>query len=181
MRASEETGVADSGQSQAIADRAAGGTVVEPDVWISRQDGTLLLREFKTGRRGSFRGDDIIYGLFEAGARLRYGLDGFDDPGSAPRAEHPVVRVHDETGRRALYVCRAFTRRFADWSREESASLLDYLYQHSVRPEFQARHTWKVGDLAMWDNRSVLHFAVHDHADQSRVIHRLQVEGPVPV
>ncbi len=104
-----------------------------------------------------------------------------EDPKSAPRAEHPVVRVHDETGNRALYVCRAFTRRFVDWSREESASLLDYLYQHSIRPEFQARHTWKAGDLAMWDNRSMLHFAVHDHAEQSRVIHRLQVEGPVPV
>ncbi len=56
-----------------------GGTVeVEPDVRISRADGSLLLREFKTGRRGSFRGDGTIYGLFEAGARLRYGTDGFE-------------------------------------------------------------------------------------------------------
>lgn len=56
-----------------------GGTVtVEPDVWITRRDGTLLLREFRTGRKGSYRGDDTIYGLFEAGARLRYGLDGFE-------------------------------------------------------------------------------------------------------
>ncbi len=51
---------------------------IEPDLWIDRGDGTLLLREFKTGRRGSFRGDDLIYGLYEAGARLRYGLDGFE-------------------------------------------------------------------------------------------------------
>ncbi len=73
---------------------------------------------------------------------------------AAPRAEHPVVRTHDETGRKSLYVCRAFTQRFAGWSREESAPLLDYLYQHAVRPEFQARHVWKAGDLLMWDNRS---------------------------
>jgi taurine dioxygenase len=99
---------------------------------------------------------------------------------AAPRAEHPVVRVHDETGRRSLYVCRAFTRRFAGWSREESAPLLEYLYQHSVRPEFQARHAWKAGDLVMWDNRCLLHYAVHDHDDSPRVIHRVQVEGPVP-
>lgn len=98
----------------------------------------------------------------------------------APRAEHPVVRVHDETGRKSLYVCRAFTTRFANWTREESQSLLDYLFAHSVRPEYQARHAWSAGDVVMWDNRALLHFAVHDHGDDPRVIHRLQVAGPVP-
>ena len=102
------------------------------------------------------------------------------DPGEAPRAEHPVVRTHDQSGRRALYVCRAFTRRFAGWNRVESHGLLETLYAQSVRPEYQARHAWKPGDLVMWDNRSVLHYAVHDHGDEPRTIHRLQVEGPVP-
>ena len=88
--------------------------------------------------------------------------------------------THDENGRRALFVCRAFTQRFVNWTREESRSVLDYLYQHSVRPEFQARQQWRPGDLVMWDNRSVLHFAVHDHGDDPRVIHRLQVAGPRP-
>lgn len=106
----------------------------------------------------------------------RYGAD----PAEAPRAEHPVVRTHDETGLRALYVCRAFTRRFAGWTREESAGLLEYLFNHSVRPEFQARHAWRPGDLVLWDNRCLLHFAVHDHGDEARRIHRLQVAGPVP-
>ena len=56
-----------------------GGTVVvEPDVWIERADGARLLRDFRTGRRGSFRGDATIYGLLEAGARLRYGMDGYE-------------------------------------------------------------------------------------------------------
>ena len=100
---------------------------------------------------------------------------------TAPRSEHPVVRVHDETGRKSLYVCRAFTQRFVGWSRDESAPLLDYLYRHASRPEFQARHVWHVGDLVMWDNRCLQHYAVHDHDDQPRVIHRVQVEGPVPV
>ncbi len=112
-----------------------------------------------------------------AGLARTYG----EDPKQAPRAEHPVVRTHDETGRRSLYVCRAFTERFVGWRREESAALLEYLYQHAVRPEFQARHQWHAGDLVMWDNRCLLHFAVHDHGDEPRVIHRLQVEGEVPV
>lgn len=104
-----------------------------------------------------------------------------ESPQAAPRAEHPVVRTHDETGRKSLYVCRAFTDRFVGWSRQESAALLGYLYEHAVRPEFQARHAWHAGDLLMWDNRCLQHFAVHDHADVPRLIHRLQVEGPVPV
>jgi len=99
----------------------------------------------------------------------------------APDVAHPVVRTHDETGKRALYVCRAFTRKFVGWSKAESAALLDFLYRHCVREEFQARHSWQAGDLVMWDNRAVQHFAVHDHAaDQPRLIHRLQVAGPVP-
>jgi len=102
------------------------------------------------------------------------------DQSEAPRAEHPVIRTHDETGERALYVCRAFTHRFAGWSTEESASVLDYLYQHSIRPEFQARHHWQAGDLVMWDNRCLLHFAVHDHGDDPRIIHRLQIAGTKP-
>ncbi len=111
-----------------------------------------------------------------AGLAALYGAD----QGEAPRAEHPVVRTHDESGERALYVCRAFTDRFVGWRREESQSLLEYLYQHSVRPEFQARHHWRAGDLVMWDNRCLLHFAVHDHGDEPRVIHRVQVAGPRP-
>ncbi len=103
-----------------------------------------------------------------------------EDPSQAPRAEHPVVRTHDESGRRALYVCRAFTRRIAGWTVDESRGLLEYLYGHAVRQEFQVRHRWRPGDLVMWDNRCVQHFAVHDHGDEPRLIHRLQVAGPVP-
>ena len=103
------------------------------------------------------------------------------DTKAAPRSEHPVVRTHDESGKRALYVCRAFTRRFVNWTREESRSLLEFLFQHSIRQEFQARHSWQPGDLVMWDNRCMMHYAVHDHDDQPRVIHRLQVSGPEPV
>ena len=104
-----------------------------------------------------------------------------EDASNAPRAEHPVVRTHDRTNKRALYVCRAFTKRFVDWSTRESAQLLEYLYEQSTRIEFQFRHRWQKNDLVMWDNRSVVHFAVHDHGDAPRTIHRLQVEGPVPM
>ncbi|HIF66414.1 MAG TPA: hypothetical protein EYG17_01535 [Acidimicrobiia bacterium] len=103
------------------------------------------------------------------------------DPQTAPRAEHPVIRSHDQTGNEALYVCGAFTRRFANWTRSESGPLLKFLFEHSTRPEFQVRHQWSPEDLVMWDNRSVQHFAVHDHGEKQRLIHRLQVLGPAPV
>jgi taurine dioxygenase len=102
------------------------------------------------------------------------------DASETPRATHPVIRTHDETGEKALYVCRAFTQKFTGWRRNESQGLLETLFNHSTRPEYQARHRWQVGDLIMWDNRAVLHYAVHDHGDKPRLIHRLQVEGPVP-
>ncbi|MGY9075300.1 MAG: TauD/TfdA dioxygenase family protein [Acidimicrobiales bacterium] len=103
------------------------------------------------------------------------------DPKDASRATHPVVRTHDETGRKALYVCKAFVDRFADWSMRDSVALLGHLFEHGSRPEFQARVRWSAGDLVMWDNRSVQHFAVHDHGDDQRLIHRLQVRGTTPV
>lgn len=99
------------------------------------------------------------------------------DPAEAPRAIHPVVRRHDERGDDALYVCRAFTTKFEGWRTAESRGLLDYLFEHSARPDFQSRHQWNAGDLVMWDNRSVLHYAVHDHGDSARTIHRVQVQG----
>ena len=98
-----------------------------------------------------------------------------EDSGEAPSAEHPLVRVHDETGEKSLYVCRAFTKKIVGWSVQESRAMLNFLFEHSVRPEFQARHQWRPGDLVMWDNRCLLHYAVHDHGDDPRVLHRLQV------
>ncbi len=104
------------------------------------------------------------------------------DPSESPRAVHPVARRHEERGDEALYVCRAFTDRFEGWRRSESHGLLQFLFEHSARPDFQARHRWSVGDLVMWDNRSVLHYAVHDHGDDPRTINRLQVQGePAPL
>ena len=102
------------------------------------------------------------------------------NPDEASEALHPVVRTHEESGSKALYVCAAFTRNFVDWHRNDSKALLDFLFEHSVRPDFQARHRWQAGDLVMWDNRCLLHYAVHDHGDDPRLLHRLQVEGVVP-
>lgn len=134
----------------------------------------MAYSELSSGMRHMLRGLKAVHSA--AGLAQLYGEDGKQ----APQALHPVVRTHDENQQQALYVCRAFTQRFEDWSRRESQAVLEFLFEHSVRPEFQARHRWQPGDLAMWDNRCLLHYAVHDHGDEVRRIHRLQVEGDVP-
>jgi len=93
---------------------------------------------------------------------------------------HPAVRTHPGTGRRALYVCRAFTRRFEGMTAEESRPLLEFLYEWGTRPHLTARVRWSPGDLVVWDNRCVLHYAIHDHGDEERVLQRVTVEGETP-
>lgn len=95
-------------------------------------------------------------------------------------AEHPVVRTHPETGRKALYVCVAHTVRFKGWSEAESAPLLRYLHQHQIKPEFICRFQWQPGSLALWDNRAALHYPINDYHGHRRVMHRITLKGDRP-
>ncbi|HVZ06920.1 TauD/TfdA dioxygenase family protein [Rhodopila sp.] len=92
-------------------------------------------------------------------------------------AVHPVVITHPDSGRKALYVNPGFTLRFEGWTDEESRSLLSYLYQHAVRPEFAYRFAWQSGSLAFWDNRATWHYAVNDYHGERRLMHRITLEG----
>ncbi|HYH43162.1 MAG TPA: TauD/TfdA family dioxygenase [Burkholderiales bacterium] len=80
----------------------------------------------------------------------------------SPPVAHPVVRVHPETGRKSLYVSEAVTSHFLGMTREESAGLLQYLFQHSTQPELTCRHRWRASDVGIWDNRCTLHLALKD-------------------
>lgn len=95
-------------------------------------------------------------------------------------SEHPVVRTHPETGRKALYVNVGHTAHFKDMSEEESAPLLNYLFQHQTRPEFTCRFSWRPGSVALWDNRCVLHNPVNDYHGFRRVMHRITLAGDSP-
>jgi alpha-ketoglutarate-dependent taurine dioxygenase len=96
-------------------------------------------------------------------------------------AEHPVVRTHPETGRKALYVNVAHTVRFKDMSEEESAPILDYLFRHQIKPEFTCRFHWEPGSIAFWDNRCAQHNPVNDYHGYRRLMHRITLKGDKPV
>jgi taurine dioxygenase len=94
--------------------------------------------------------------------------------------EHPIVRTHPESGRKALFVSEHFTTRIVGMPEDESRDLLAQLYAHSVRPEHLYRHRWLPHDMVFWDNRSVMHLATGCPDDMRRRLNRTTIEGDVP-
>lgn len=105
------------------------------------------------------------------------------DPETGKRSEvrtrHPIVRVHPETGRKALLVGHPGDSLvcFEDMTDAESRPLLDFLYHHATQPDLVYRHHWRPGDVVMWDNRCTMHYAVHDYGDAERSLSRVTISG----
>ena len=110
----------------------------------------------------------------------RLKTDARDDAKKDYVAEQPAVRTHPETGRKALYVNAGHTARFKGWTEEESAPLLNYIFQHQIKPEFTCRFNWRPGSIAFWDNRCAQHNPVNDYHGHRRVMHRITLAGDRP-
>ena len=94
---------------------------------------------------------------------------------------HPVVRTHPETGRKSLFVNRAYVQTFEGMTEDESRPLLQFLFRHGERPEFTCRFRWRDGSVAFWDNRQTHHIAVNDAGPHFRHVRRVQIAGCRPV
>jgi alpha-ketoglutarate-dependent taurine dioxygenase len=98
-------------------------------------------------------------------------------------SEHPVVRVHPETGERALFVSPTFVRYIVGVSPEESRRIINLFFQQITRPEYTVRFRWQKGSIAFWDNRATSHLGPQDidHIEHERKLHRITLVGDIPV
>jgi alpha-ketoglutarate-dependent taurine dioxygenase len=113
--------------------------------------------------------------------RGRYSDRGVDDTGRTyPHADHPVIRTHPETGRKAIFVNRTFTTRINELSEAESRAVLDLLFDHCEQIDFQIRFRWARNDVAFWDNRCVMHHAIWDYWPNERKGRRVTIKGDRP-
>jgi len=105
-----------------------------------------------------------------------------EEAAETPDVVHPLIRTHDETGRKTIYVNTNRTDHIVGMDRAESDALLDEIYEHVTRPEYIYRHEWRVGDLLVWDNRCLMHSVNMDFpVGQTRLHQRILVKGPKPV
>ena len=97
-----------------------------------------------------------------------------------PSAIHPIIRTHPETGKKAIYVNKFFTTRIEGLADQESKLILDYLFTHIEKTEFQIRYKWNKNDMAFWDNRCTIHKALWDYFPNERKGRRVTIKGSVP-
>ena len=97
-----------------------------------------------------------------------------------PSAIHPVIRTHPETGKKAIFVNKFFTTRIVGLEPQESKFILDFLFSHIEKTEFQIRYRWNKNDMAFWDNRCTIHKALWDYFPQERKGRRVTIKGDKP-
>ncbi|NCY08129.1 MAG: taurine dioxygenase [Betaproteobacteria bacterium] len=167
-----------------------GGVADEWHTDITFQDRPALMSILKMVQCPGVGGDTMWSSLYAAYDELSHpmqnlcdGLTALHDahPHNRPdlMAIHPVVRVHPETGRKALYVNEHFTRRIVELSAAESDNLLAYLTRWVTNPRFTVRYRWSPNCIAIWDNRCTQHFVLNDFAGE-RIIQRVTVMGDQP-
>jgi taurine dioxygenase len=147
-----------------------GGDTMFASMYAAYDALSKRMKSYLEGLRAVHSGEHIYRGLY----------DGVQDKASYPHASHPVVRTHPESGRKCLFVNRAFTTHIQDIPRDESDAILRYLYDHMEHPNFQVRFQWQPNSVAFWDNRCAQHRAIWDYWPHRRYGHRVTVKGDTP-
>ena len=114
-------------------------------------------------------------GTYNSGGYVRQGVTPTGDPRTSPGTFHPIVHVHPETRRRALYLGRRRNAYIDGLSLDDSNALLDEIWTHATREPLTWRHRWRAGDLVLWDNRCTMHRRDAFDPTARRVMHRTQI------
>jgi taurine dioxygenase len=150
----------------------AGGDTLFASMYAAYEALSDRMKAYLDGLTAVHDGEPVYRGL--------YSDLGVADKPQYPRAEHPVIRTHPVTGRKALYVNRGFTTRINGIPRDESDGILRYLFEHMENPLFQCRFRWTENAIAFWDNRCAQHRAMWDYWPHTRYGNRVTVKGDRP-
>jgi taurine dioxygenase len=152
---------------------STGGDTLFASMYAAFETLSPTMQEFLTGLTATHASEHVYRGRY-----TDRGVE--DEPQTYPSATHPVVRTHPKSGRQALYVNPSFTTHINELSRDESRALLELLYRHQQRSEFQVRFQWSQDAIAIWDNRCTQHFALWDYWPEERKGHRVTIKGERP-
>ncbi len=149
-----------------------GGDTYWSNMYLAYETLPADLRAAIAGRRA------VHDATYNSAGVMRKGMQPVADPRQAPGARHPLVIIHPETGRAALFLGRRRNGYIVGLDLEESEALLDRLWAHATRPEFSFRQVWQRSDLVLWDNRCTLHRRDPFDPAARRIMHRTQIKGP---
>ena len=152
---------------------ACGGDTMFSNMYSAYDSLSLPLREMLEHMTATHESEHIYKGRYSDRGRNDSEID-------CPRAIHPVVRTHPETGRKALFVNRTFTTRINELSAHESDNILEMLFQHAEHIDHQIRFRWSLNDMAFWDNRCCMHRAIWDYWPEERKGRRVTILGDKP-
>jgi taurine dioxygenase len=150
-----------------------GGDTLFASMYAAYEALSGRMQAYLSGLTALHDGEHVYRGLFAD--------FGEPDRPTYPRAEHPVIRTHPVTGKKALYVNRGFTTRILGIPIDESDAILRYLCEHMENPLFQCRFRWQPNSVAFWDNRCTQHRALWDYWPHTRAGRRVTVKGDTPV
>ena len=150
-----------------------GGDTLFASMYAAYEALSGRMKTYLEGLTAIHDGEHVYRGLFED--------EGQGEKETYPRAEHPVIRTHPITGKKALYVNSGFATRILGIPLDESDAILRYLFEHIANPLFQCRFRWRPNSVAFWDNRCTQHRALWDYWPHTRAGTRVTVKGDKPV
>ena len=168
---------------QAVEIPERGGDTLFADMSHAFETLSIGMQEMLSGLTGIYSAE-IVHGaggVYSKKAGADHPMDYGDSKGVASReVEHPIIRTHPETGRKAIYAGLGHCSHIKNMTKEESRLILEWIYRFATRAEFVTRLTWQSGSLAMWDNRCLFHYALNDYAGKRRHMHRVILKGDRP-